>query len=157
MQHLTFFGVGAHQQNGVCERIIKDLTMSSRTLVLHDQRFWPKYINTMLWPFSLVASADRMNNLHVDMNGKTPEMKFSDTIGLTTRLSNFHTFGCTVYILDARQQRVGGGGPTKWDPRYHLRIYLGHYPSRAGSVVLVMNPKCGLVSPQFHLVFDDNF
>ena len=32
-------------------------------------------------PFALVTSADRMNNLHVDMNGKTPEMKFSDTIG----------------------------------------------------------------------------
>ena len=30
-------------------------------------------------------------------------------------------------------------------------------PSHAGSVALVMNPKSGLVSPQFHLVFDDNF
>ena len=29
--------------------------------------------------------------------------------------------------------------------------------SHAGSVALVMNPKTALVSPQFHLVFDDNF
>ena len=47
----------------------------------------------MLWPFSLVAYADRLNNLHVDMNGKTPEIKLLDTIGSTTGLSNFHTFG----------------------------------------------------------------
>ena len=116
MQHLTFCGVGAHQQNGVSERIIKDLNLFLHNLVLHAQRFWPEYITTMLWPFALVASADKMNNLHVDMNGKTPEMKFSDSIGSTTRLSNFHNFCYPVYILDSRLQSVGEGGPTKWDP-----------------------------------------
>ena len=86
-----------------------------RTLLLHAQRYWPEYIPTMLWPFSLVASTDRMNNLHVDMNGKTSQIKISDTIGSTTWLNNFHNFGCPVYILDARLQSVGGGGPPKWD------------------------------------------
>ena len=104
-----------------------------------------------------MAAADRMNNLHVDMHGQTPEMKFSNTIGSSTRLIHFHMFGCPVYILDARLQSVGGGGPPKWDPRARLGIYLGNYPSHAGSVALVMNPKNGLVSPQFHLVFDNNF
>ena len=98
-----------------------------------------------------------MNNLHIDIHGQTPEMKFSNMIGSSTRLSNFHTFGCPVYILDARLQSVGGGGPPKWDPRARLGIYLGHSPSHAGSVALVMNPKTGLVYLQFHLVFDDNF
>ena len=36
-------------------------------------------------------------------------------------------------------------------------IYLGHSPSHAGSVALVMNPKTGLVSPQFNLSFDEKF
>ena len=67
----------------------------------------------MIWPFALVASSDRMNNVHVDMNGKISEVKFSDTIGSTTRLSNFHTFGCSVYILDAHLQSVCGEGPPK--------------------------------------------
>ena len=48
-------------------------------------------------------------------------------------------------------------GLPKWEPRAHLRIYLGHSPTHAGSVALVMNPKTGLVSPQFHVVFDDTF
>ena len=84
-------------------------------------------------------------------------MKFSNTIGSSTRLNHFHMFVCPVYILDARLQSVGGGGPPKWDPRARLGIYLGHSPSHAGSVALVMNLKTGLVSPQFHLMFDDNF
>ena len=70
----------------------------------------------MLWTFSLVASADIMNNLLVDMNGKTPEVKISDTIGSTTWLSNFHIFRFPLYSLDARIQNVGGGGHPKWDP-----------------------------------------
>ena len=155
MQNLTFCGVGAHRQNGVSEQIIKDFTLSSRNLVFHAQRHWPEYITTMFWPFALVEAADRMNNLHVDMHGQTPEMKISKNIGSSTRLSHFHTFGCPVYILDARLQSVGGGGPPKWHPRDRLGIYLGHSPSHAGSVALVMNPKTGLVSPQFHLVFND--
>ena len=44
MQNLTFCGVGAHHQNGVSEQIIKDLTLSSRTLVLHAQLHWPEYV-----------------------------------------------------------------------------------------------------------------
>ena len=111
----------------------------------------------MFWTFALVAAAHRMNNLHVDMHGQTPEMKFSNTIGSSTRLSHFHTFFCPVYILDERLQSVGGGGPPKWDPRARLGIYLGQSPSHAGSVDLVVNPNTGLVSPQFHFVFDDNF
>ena len=84
-------------------------------------------------------------------------MKFSKTISLSTRLIHFHTFGCPVYILDAVLQSVGGGGLPKWDPRARIGIYLGHSPSHAGSVALVMNPKTGLVSPKFNLEFNDNF
>ena len=94
-----------------------------------------------------MAAADRMNNLHVDMHGQTPEMKFLKTIGSSTILRHFHTSGCPVYILDARLQSVGGGGPPKWYPQARLGIYLGHSPSHAGSVALVMNPKTGLVYP----------
>ena len=49
--------------------------------------------------------------------------------------------------MDARLQSVGGGGPPKWDPQACLGVYLGHSPSHAGSVALVMNPKTGLVYP----------
>ena len=59
--------------------------------------------------------------------------------------------------MDARLQSIGGVGPPKSYPRSYLVIYLGHSSSHAGSIALVMNPNSGLVSPPFHLVFDDNF
>jgi hypothetical protein len=100
-QQLTFCGVGAHHQNVIAERSIKGLTLTSRTMLLHAQRHWPEYITTMLWPFALLAAADQMNNLRINSNGKTPQMKFFNVSGHKTRLSNYHTFGCPVYILDA--------------------------------------------------------
>jgi hypothetical protein len=33
----------------------------------------------MLWPFALKAAQDRLNQLNVDLHGKTPDMKFSGT------------------------------------------------------------------------------
>ena len=47
-------------------------------------------------------------------------------------------------------------GIRKWDPRARLGVYLGHSPLHAASA-LVLNPGTGHVSPQYHLVFDDEF
>ena len=81
MQHLTFCGVGAHQQNGVYELIIKDLIFSSWILVFQAQLYCPGNINIMLLTIYLVASTERMNNFHVEINVKTAKTKISDTIG----------------------------------------------------------------------------
>ena len=51
-QDLIFFGVGAHNQNGISERKIKDVTFISRTVLLHAIRYWPEFITIMLWPFA---------------------------------------------------------------------------------------------------------
>ena len=113
MQCLTFCGVGAHHQNGIAEAKIKQLTLASRTMLLHAQRLWPEYISAMLWLFALLTAADRINNMHVDINRLTPEMKFSQVAGSTVRLQNYYTFGCPVYVLDARLRNAGGAGPPK--------------------------------------------
>ena len=36
MQKVTFCGVGAHHQNGVAENTINQLTLTSRTLLVHN-------------------------------------------------------------------------------------------------------------------------
>ena len=36
-------------------------------------------------------------------------------------------------------------------------MYLGHSPCHADSVALVLNPRTLHVSPQFHVVFDNDF
>ena len=110
----------------------------------------------MLWPFALKAAQDRLNQLNVDLKGTTPDMRFSGVAAVNLRLRDFHTFGCPCYILDSRLQTNPKGVP-KWEPRARLGIYLGRSPAHAGNVALVLNPKTGLVSPQFHVVFDDEF
>jgi hypothetical protein len=45
----------------------------------------------------------------------------------------------------------------KWEPRARMGIYVGRSPSHASNVALVLNPRTGHVSPQFHVVFDDDF
>ncbi len=109
----------------------------------------------MLWPFALKAAEEIHNTLNFDDEDRSPLSKFS-MVDSPIRPRNYHTWGCPVYVLDARLQG-SNGGPPKWEPRSHLGIYLGHSPYHAGSVALVLNPGTGLVSPQFHVVFDEDF
>ena len=90
---MNYYGLGAHHQNGIAEIKVNQFTLAARTMILHAQRYWPEYITTMLWPFALLAAADRINNVHIDLEGQTPDMKFSKVGGLPTRIKHFHTFG----------------------------------------------------------------
>ena len=114
-QDLIFCGVGAHHQNGISERNIKDVTLISRTMPLHAIRYWPKLITIMLCPFATKCAQDRMNNLHVDLNLETPDIKLSNAKAVKIQLKHYHTFGCLVYILDSILQTNPKGVP-KWEP-----------------------------------------
>jgi hypothetical protein len=70
-------------------------------------------------------------------------------------LKHFHPFGCPVYVLQAPLQ--SGNMFPKWKERSRVGIYLGRSPHHAATVPLVLNTQTGLVSPQFHVVYDDNF
>ena len=69
-------------------------------------------------------------------------------------ISNRHTWGCPVFALTKEAQ---DSKYTKWEPRSRVGIYLGHSPTHAGSVAIVLNPKTLHDSPQYHVVFDDTF
>jgi hypothetical protein len=156
-QSLTFCGVGAHHQNGIVEGKNKVLTQGARTLLLHGMRMWSNIINSMFWPFALKAMAERMNKLHIHPDGSTPESRLYGIDPDDIPVGNYHTLFCPVYVLDSKLQNAGGIGPPKWNPRARIGVYLGHSPFHAGNVALVFNPTTGHVSPQFHVVFDDEF
>jgi hypothetical protein len=154
-QRISFCAVGAHHQNGIVERHIGTLTQGARTSLLHAQRRWPEAIGTILWPFAWKDFERRYNNLFVDTDGLSPLNRFSGTT-VRTDVRQYHPFGCPVFVLAAGLQNMGATIP-KWDPRARVGVYLGHSPCHAGNVALVLNPKTLRVSPQFHLVFDDEF
>jgi hypothetical protein len=41
--------------------------------LLHSMRMWPQMVDQMFWPFAIKAAAERMNSLHIDTEGHTPE------------------------------------------------------------------------------------
>ena len=72
-QTISYCGVGAYHQNGIVERKNRILTQGARTLLLHGIRMWPQMIDQMFWPFAIKAMAERLNTLHLNTNGQTPE------------------------------------------------------------------------------------
>jgi hypothetical protein len=154
-QSISFCAVGAHHQNGIVERHIGTLTRGARTNLLHAQRRWPDAIGTILWPFAWKHFERQYNNFHLDEDGRSPLNRFSG-VDIKADPKDTHPFGCPIFVLDSRLQSAGSSIP-KWDPRSRVGIYLGHSPCHAGSVALVLNPRTLRVSPQYHIVFDDEF
>ena len=155
-QSITFCGIEGHHQNGIAERYIKSLTLGGRTLLLHAKRMLPEYISTMLWPFAIKCFEDRMNHLTCNKDGQTPYHLLAGLDTTELDVKSFHTFGCPCYVLDNRLQ----SGLTilpKWEPRARMGIYVGRSPAHASNVALILNPRTGHVSPQFHVVYDDDF
>ena len=124
---------------------IKEICYGARTVLLHAKRKWPDVITTVLWPYAMQATVERHNRLSLDENGLSPIEKISDNDEEIVP-TDFHTFGCPVYVLEAANQS-GGIGTPKWDPRSHAGIYIGHSPNHAGTVALVINLQTGHISP----------
>ena len=74
---------------------------------------------------------------------------------LLTTPDHHHTFGSPVYVLKDKLQNLNSVG--KWNQQAKIGIYLGQSPRHAQSIALALHPRTGLVSPQIHVNFDNNF
>lgn len=104
----------------------------------------------------LKTAQDMMNQLTINLDSKMTEMLFLDVALATLCLHDRNTWGCPCYILDSRLQ-TNPKRVLKWEPQAWLGIYVGQSPHHAGNKALVLNPNTGLISPQFHVAFDDDF
>ena len=91
----------------------------------------------------------------MDDDGITPVEKF---VGTTTdiTLKNHHTWDCSVYVLGAIWQ----GNIyviSNWEPLSRAGIYIGHPSCNSVSFYMVLGQSTIHVSPQFHVVFGDEF
>ena len=159
-QDLKFCGIGAHHQNRIAERRIRTLTEMCRTYLLYFIHKWPpklrsKTISTILWPFALKHANYMFNNYQLDINNLSPTMKFCGTKISKLEIHDEHPFGCPVFVLNAKLQN--NIKIPKWDERVRVGVYLGHSPNHASSIGLILNLDTGHVSPQFHVIYDDDF
>ena len=76
-------------------------------------------------------------------------------VQMAPSLKHTHTFGCHVFALQSAL--AAGQIIPKWNARARLEVYLRPSPRHVWSVALVLNLSTGLVSPQYHLIFDDFF
>jgi hypothetical protein len=154
-QTQSFCGVNAHWQNGIAERHIRTHQEMARTMLLHAKRRWPNAVETYLWPYAL-RMASEVLKYSPRTDGKIPMQLFSKT-DVSPSKRHFHAFACPVYVLDSNLQQGKGYSKRKWTERARVGLYLGPSPKHARSVHLVLNLETGLVSPQFHVSFDDHF
>ena len=108
-------------------------------------------------PYALRLANQAYNNTPLlgRAEGKTPTQLFMST-KLDNNPKHWHNFGCPEYVLTP-QLRSGARIHHKWKQLSELGIYLGTSPVRYRNVALILNPKTGLVSPQFHVRFDPEF
>lgn len=153
-QTISFCGVNAHFQNGIAERKIRELQEHSRTMLIHATKRWPTAITSNLWPYALRMANDILNESPNMVTGKIPINEFARST-ISSNPKHWNTFGCPVYVLDNDLQ--SGKKIEKWDKRSKIGIHLGHSPLHSRTVHLVLSITTGLVSPQFHVKFDNKF
>jgi hypothetical protein len=145
--------MNAHHQNGIAKHHIHTITERTRTMHIHAMILWPEIIQEQLWPSAIRLSVD-LHNCTPGSSGLSPEEIFTGIKG-RSRLSDFHPFGCPVFVLDPSLQQ--GHKIPRWKPRSRVVVYLCLSPDHASSIPLVLSTTSGIVSPQFHVVFDDYF
>jgi Reverse transcriptase (RNA-dependent DNA polymerase) len=153
-QTLSFCGVSAHHQNGRAEKRIRDLQDLARTSLIHASRRWPDVINAYLWPYALRHANDCINAIPRRGEKESPVAMFTNG-QMNLNLKQQHPFGCPAYVLDGRlqnQRKID-----KWSTRARVGVYLGESKEHARSVGLVLSLKTGLVSPQYHVKYDESF
>ena len=129
----------------------------ARTLLLHLRLHWPDEFHPNLWPFALDYAVYIYN--HMPTKGKagmpSPQEVFCGTKIGRRPLRRLKVFGCPTYVLDPRLQ--DGKKIPKWEPRSRKGQFLGFSKLHASTVSLIRNIRTGYISPQFHVVFDEQF
>ena len=156
-QDITYCGVGAHHQNGVAERRIQSISDRARTLLLHAKLRWPEAIHTCHWSLALRYANYVLNHTPDKSSSLSPLQKLAgiDVVDAAGTFCSLHTFGCPVVVLDKRLQT--SAKLPRWNERAHVGVFMGFSDHHAANVPLILDLQTGHVSPQFHVVFDDDF
>ena len=80
--------------------------------------------------------------------------RFCSTSSLPT-IQNHHHFGCPTYVL--KKELQDRKKIEKWTDSTRVGVNLGYSSKHALNVSLILNLQTGLVSPQYHCIYDDLF
>ena len=75
-QTISYCGVGAHDQNGLVEKLICDIQDQGRMVLLHAKQRWPQAITEHLWPYAYNLCTDISKLTPQSSDGKIPQHIF---------------------------------------------------------------------------------
>ncbi|MCE2996032.1 MAG: hypothetical protein LW863_10560, partial [Flammeovirgaceae bacterium] len=150
-----FAGVGAHHQNGIAERAIQTVMSIARTMMLHSAIHWPAVADAALWPLAVDHAVRLYNRMPDPHTGLSPQDVFTKIRGKHSDFHHCHVWGCPVYVLD--KTISDGKKLPRWKPRSSRHFYIGMSSKHSSSVPLCLNLETGAITPQFHVVFDEDF
>jgi hypothetical protein len=155
-QTIDYSGVGAHFQNGVAERAIQTIVTWARAMLMHQLIHWPQHFDPGLWPFAMSYAVHLWNHMPKSRGGLSPIELFSGTkLPSYDVLHNARVWGCPVYVLNPKLQ--DGRKLPKWSMRSRQGMFVGPSPDHASTVGNVLNLQTGSVSPQYHVVYDEQY
>ena len=133
-----------------------ELQDTARAMLIHASRKWPKCVTTNLWPYAIKMVLDVFNESPCFQHEgtKTP-LQVASRTKVQTNKKHYHPFGCPIYALENALQVGKPFG--KWDQHSKVGIYIGQSPNHNKQVALMLNSKTGLVSPQCHVLSDNDF
>ncbi len=146
---------GYHAENGCFAENAWKQTSAALQQSLMPYTTGLKALADFFLPYALKYACDLRNKYRYYRNS-TPENIFSGVTSFDpSKLQCFQPFGYQVYVLDDGLQ--GNTEIPCWDLRSRVGVCLRHYPHPAQSVALVLNLTTEHVSPQYRMVFDDDF
>ena len=150
-----FAGMGAHHHNGVAEWAIQTIMSIAWTMMLHAAIHWPEMADPSLWPMAVQHAMFLHNHVPSPSTGLCPHYLFFKTRWSQTKFLDLHVWGCPVYVLD--KTLSDGKKLPRWMPRSHCEVFMGLSPKHSSTIPLVLNPGTGAITPQYHVVFDNEF
>jgi hypothetical protein len=153
-QKLTLCAVSGHRQNEIVEQAIGSLTNTVRTLLLHTMAKWPGTVTEEFWPFTVCHNCSFHNACPRPDAGLSPHQMFMGSKP-PWQLQDFRIFGSPVYVLDKHLQ--DGDSLPRWKAWSWIGVYVGQSLVHVGNVPVVYNPVTTHISPQFHVVYDEQF
>ena len=153
-QTISYCAVNKHFQNGIAEKIIRDLKEHARKYLLHGKSRWPDAVSLHLWPYAL-RDANEVMSIIPDKEDGSSKLERYTNVEVAPNLKNRHTLFDPIFVLHRRL--ANNRNYPKWEPRSILGIKFRDLTKSCPHVHLVLSFETGLVSPQFHVGVDDLF
>jgi transposase InsO family protein len=154
-QSNRYASAGSHHQNGKAERAIRTIMAMARTMLLHSSIHWPEMSEPTLWPQAVKHAVWIYNHVPSPENGLMSVDLWTKTRYPIQKFHNLHVFGCPVYVLE--KNLADGKSLGRWKARSNRCLYLGLSMQHSAEAALVLNPNTGRITPQWNVVFDDEF